>query len=196
MKLEYGVDQNNNGSLDNGEVNHSLTRYICDGAAGVQGPQGPQGPAGSYTAGDGISISNGSINAVPVEFAYYSIGNAVQSSVQTLSPIWFAQANGITSNGTSFTLNANKLYEVTAVFQIYNVGLEQYTYMFYNVTSATWVSWCPAYFGESGNDRAYRNETIKFMWKSSSQTEFEFRKFSNNTVNGNLIGTVMIKEIR
>jgi hypothetical protein len=93
-------------------------------------------------------------------------------------------------------LNANKLYEVTAIFQIYNVAAEQYTFMFYNLTDGYWVNWCPAYFGESGNDRMYRNETIKFMWKSTTATSFDFRKFSSNSVNGNLIGSIMIKEIR
>jgi hypothetical protein len=194
VKMEYGKDENSNGVLDALEIDNSLTRFVCNGATGSQGPQGP---AGSYSAGNGISLSNGTISTVPMEYAYLSIGNAVQSSVQTLSPNWQVQTNGISlSNGTTFTLNADKLYEVTAVFQIYNVALEQYTFMFYNVTNSQWLNHCVAYFGESGNDRAYRNETIKFMWKSSTATDFQLRKFSTNSVNGNLIGSIMIKEIR
>jgi hypothetical protein len=194
VKMEYGKDENSNGVLDALEIDNSLTRFVCNGATGSQGPQGP---AGTYSAGNGISISNGTISSVPVEYAYLMIGNAVQTSAQILTPQWQVQTNGIyVTNGTTFTLNANKLYEITAVFQIYNVAPEQYTFMFYNVTSSQWMGSCAAYFGESGNDRSYRNETMKFMWKSSNPTDFELRKFSTNSVNGNLIGSIMIKEIR
>lgn len=34
VKLEYGLDANSNGTLDLGEVNNSLTKYVCNGAAG------------------------------------------------------------------------------------------------------------------------------------------------------------------
>ena len=34
VKMEYGLDTNNNGTLDAGEVNASLTKYICNGADG------------------------------------------------------------------------------------------------------------------------------------------------------------------
>jgi hypothetical protein len=57
VKVEFGADVNSNGTLDTGEVNASLTRYICNGAQGPQGVQGPQGPQGSSGAsgvyGDG-----------------------------------------------------------------------------------------------------------------------------------------------
>ena len=45
-KVEAGQDANNNGVLDASEVNASLTRYVCNGAAGVAGPAGPQGATG------------------------------------------------------------------------------------------------------------------------------------------------------
>jgi len=31
-KLEYGLDANNNGTLDVGEINASLTKYVCNGS--------------------------------------------------------------------------------------------------------------------------------------------------------------------
>jgi hypothetical protein len=34
VKLEYGLDANSNGTLDLVEVNNSLTKYVCNGAAG------------------------------------------------------------------------------------------------------------------------------------------------------------------
>jgi hypothetical protein len=33
-KVEYGLDANNNGTLDAGEINASLTKYVCNGADG------------------------------------------------------------------------------------------------------------------------------------------------------------------
>ncbi|WNZ62618.1 collagen-like protein [Myxococcus sp. MxC21-1] len=75
VRLEMGVDANRNGTLDAGEENVALTRFVCNGPAGPQGgqgpagatgpagaqgpsgpvgPQGPQGPTGSLGAyGDG-----------------------------------------------------------------------------------------------------------------------------------------------
>jgi microcystin-dependent protein len=50
VKLEYGIDANNNGTLDINEINALLTKYICNGATGnigQQGPIGSTGPAGA-----------------------------------------------------------------------------------------------------------------------------------------------------
>ena len=46
-KIEYGLDANNNGILDAGEINSLLTKYICNGAVGAIGSQGPIGLTGS-----------------------------------------------------------------------------------------------------------------------------------------------------
>jgi hypothetical protein len=43
VKIEYGLDINNNGILDSGEIDASLTKYVCNGAAGPQGPVGNAG---------------------------------------------------------------------------------------------------------------------------------------------------------
>jgi hypothetical protein len=68
VKIEYGLDANNNGTLDVSEINATLTKFVCNGAvgatgatglqgpigdigpAGTQGPQGVQGPAGTIGA--------------------------------------------------------------------------------------------------------------------------------------------------
>jgi hypothetical protein len=47
MKVEYGLDANNNGVLDAGEINATLTKYVCNGAVGATGPAGPQGIQGA-----------------------------------------------------------------------------------------------------------------------------------------------------
>ena len=47
VKIEYGLDANNNGVLDIGEINSSLTKYVCNGTVGATGAQGPAGPIGA-----------------------------------------------------------------------------------------------------------------------------------------------------
>jgi len=70
VKLEYGLDANVNGTLDAGEINASLTKYICNGTAGVAGATGPQGPAGSDAQtlsinGSQLTILNGNTVTLP-----------------------------------------------------------------------------------------------------------------------------------
>jgi hypothetical protein len=56
VKIEYGLDANSNGNLDAGEINATLTKYVCNGAVGAigatgaTGATGPQGPAGATGA--------------------------------------------------------------------------------------------------------------------------------------------------
>jgi len=53
IKIEFGLDNNNNGVLDAAEINATLTKYVCNGiqgATGVQGIQGPAGPTGAIGA--------------------------------------------------------------------------------------------------------------------------------------------------
>jgi hypothetical protein len=44
--VETGLDANNNGLLDLGEINAAQTTYVCNGIQGAQGIQGATGPAG------------------------------------------------------------------------------------------------------------------------------------------------------
>jgi hypothetical protein len=50
VKVEFGLDANNNGVLDVSEINATLTKYICNGTSG------------SYTAGSGVSIAGSTIS--------------------------------------------------------------------------------------------------------------------------------------
>jgi hypothetical protein len=54
VKLEYGLDTNNNGVLDVIEINASLTKYVCNGVTGPQGPIGIQGIQGQ----PGANVTN------------------------------------------------------------------------------------------------------------------------------------------
>jgi hypothetical protein len=44
--MEAGLDANRNGSLDAGEINVSLTRFVCNGLQGVKGDKGDAGAPG------------------------------------------------------------------------------------------------------------------------------------------------------
>jgi hypothetical protein len=66
FKIEYGLDTNNNGVLDAGEINAIFTKYLCNGAMGTQGAVGATGPQGvsitnSFVQGDSlyVNLSNG-----------------------------------------------------------------------------------------------------------------------------------------
>jgi hypothetical protein len=50
MKVEYGLDANNNGVLDAAEINSTLTKYVCNGATGATGQTGATGSAGATGA--------------------------------------------------------------------------------------------------------------------------------------------------
>ena len=46
VKLEFGLDVNDNRVLDSLEISPNLTRFVCNGPQGPQGIQGIQGPIG------------------------------------------------------------------------------------------------------------------------------------------------------
>ena len=58
IKIEYGLDANNNGTLDVSEVNATLTKYVCNGSVGATGAQGPIGATGAQ-GNQGVAGSPG-----------------------------------------------------------------------------------------------------------------------------------------
>ena len=50
VKIEYGLDANNNGILELSEINATLTKYVCNGAVGATGPIGLTGLTGATGA--------------------------------------------------------------------------------------------------------------------------------------------------
>ncbi len=68
VKIEYGLDANTNGTLDVGEVNATLTKYVCNGAVGTAGATGLTGLAGTNgatgpTGLTGPAGANGAVGA-------------------------------------------------------------------------------------------------------------------------------------
>jgi hypothetical protein len=64
IKIEVGIDADNNGVLDASEINALQTKYVCNGASGPQGIQGPAGVNGidgvaGATGPQGIAGTNG-----------------------------------------------------------------------------------------------------------------------------------------
>lgn len=47
IRMEFGQDANGNNILEPGEVNNTLTQFVCNGSQGPIGPAGPTGPAGA-----------------------------------------------------------------------------------------------------------------------------------------------------
>ncbi len=61
VKIEYGLDANNNGVLDAGEINSALTKYVCNGAQGTPGSQNAwslTGNAGTNSATNFIGTTD------------------------------------------------------------------------------------------------------------------------------------------
>jgi hypothetical protein len=68
VKLEYGMDANNNGSLDAGEINATLTKYVCNGAVGATGATGPQGLQGTPGSQNAWSLTgNAGTSPAPLD---------------------------------------------------------------------------------------------------------------------------------
>jgi len=65
VKLEYGVDANNNNVLDAGEVNTALTKYVCNGATGATGATGSSGVVNTTRFVYTNSILDGTISVTP-----------------------------------------------------------------------------------------------------------------------------------
>ncbi|MBN9294717.1 MAG: hypothetical protein J0G96_12140 [Flavobacteriia bacterium] len=88
IKLEYGLDANNNGTLDASEINASLTKYICNGTQGIQGTTGATGTAGTNgqnslskttTEAAGANCSTG---GVKVEYGLDANNNGTLDAVE------------------------------------------------------------------------------------------------------------------
>jgi hypothetical protein len=169
-----------------------------DGADGVDGAIGPQGPAGTYTAGTGIDISGGVISATSSstapEYAYAYIGNSSTLGAQSLTSM-FPQAtyvNGVVMNGSSITLHAGKMYEVSAAFYIYN-ATGGHTYKMKDATNSTYLG-TELYFGQGGSDVSYNISTTSFLLKPTTDINLELEKTQGTDVN--LIGKIVVKELK
>ncbi|MFB9096312.1 hypothetical protein ACFFVF_07280 [Flavobacterium jumunjinense] len=170
----------------------------ADGLDGATGPQGPQGPAGTYTAGTGIDITGSVISATGSgampEYAYANIGNASVLGAQTLTAVAPAgtYVNGVVMNGSSITLHANKMYEVSVAFYIYN-ATGGHTFRLKDATNNQYLA-TELYFGQGGSDISYNISTTSCLIKPTTDINLELEKTQGTDVN--LIGKIIVKEIK
>jgi hypothetical protein len=141
VKLEYGLDANNNGVLDLSEINAGLTKFVCNGATGAQGiqgiqgsqgvqglvgatgPQGPQGPIGQ-TGATGVTGPQGPIGLTGLQGIQGPIGQTgATGPIGPIGPQGPAGTNGI--DGVSITnsyVQGDSLYVVLSNGQTLNTG--------------------------------------------------------------------------
>ena len=153
--------------------------------------------SGKVLTSDGSG--NGSWQAVSSstpEYAYLSISNSspIAPSTASLSAMWPSSTyvNGITVNASSFVLKANKMYEVTAHFYIYNAS-GAHTYKLVDVTNSTNLG-TEIYFGQSGADVSYTISMTNFLIKPTADINVEFQHTQGT--GANLNGKIVVKEIK
>jgi len=155
-----------------------------DGLNGAIGPMGPQGPAGTYTAGSGIAIISGVISTslTMPEYAYASIGHASTLGAQTLTAMFpsATYVNGVVMNGSSITLYADKMYQVTVSFYIYNATGE-HTFVMKDATNSTYLG-TEIYFGQDGADISYNMSTSNFLIMPTTDINLELEKTEGTDV--------------
>jgi hypothetical protein len=131
VKLEYGLDINNNGLLDASEITASLTNYVCNGTVGATGPQGsigltgPQGPIG-LTGAIGATGPQGPIGLTGATGAQGPIGstgpvgangtNGLNALIKTTAePAGSNCTNGGTKIETGLDVNGNGVLDASEI---------------------------------------------------------------------------------
>ena len=104
IKVESGLDANNNGILDAAEVNALLTTYVCNGFVGTQGIQGLPGPTGAQGATGPIGPAGTNGTAVLYGATNPTAATAFDGCFYintTTNTLFGPKANGIWPTGTS-----------------------------------------------------------------------------------------------
>ena len=92
-KVEVGLDTNNNGVLDSGEINATLTKYICNGAVGATGLLSNGTIAGNTPYWNGASWITNNSNI---------FNNGGNVGIGTSSPNSKLNVNGAATNTNAF----------------------------------------------------------------------------------------------
>jgi hypothetical protein len=128
------------------------------------------------------------------EYAYAYIGNSSALGAQSLTAMSppSTYVNGVVMNGSSITLHANKMYEVSGAFYIYN-AMGGHTYRFKDSTNGQYLG-TEIYFGQGGADISYNMSTTTFLIKPSTDINLILEKTQGSSVN--LVGRVVVKELK
>jgi carbonic anhydrase/acetyltransferase-like protein (isoleucine patch superfamily) len=133
-------------------------------------------------------------SGTPAEYAYAYIGNASKLGAQTLTATFPAATyvNGVVMNGSSITLHAGKMYEVSVFFYIYN-ATGGHTYKMKDATNSAYLG-TEIYFGQGGSDISYNKSGDVFLIKPTTDIYLELEKTQGTDVN--LIGKIVVREIK
>ncbi len=124
IKIEAGLDANNNGVLDVGEINNALTKYVCNGNIGATGLMGSPGANGSNgrntvakttTEPAGVNCSTG---GVKLEFGIDGNSNNVLDPAEVNSALTKYVCNGIPTPG-SFTRYIGEAFGGGVIFHLW-----------------------------------------------------------------------------
>jgi hypothetical protein len=119
VKIEYGLDGNNNGTLDASEINVSLTKYVCNGAVGATGatveqgiqgatgPQGPQGPSGLLSSGSAAGNTPYWDGTTWVVNSSNIFNNGANVGIGTTTPTTKLQVSGAATNASTFNAGSS-----------------------------------------------------------------------------------------
>ena len=138
VKLEYGIDANNSGVLDAGEINATLTKYVCNGTVGIQGTSGLVNRQMSTILNQAISQTSTniiSINALTNQIIRYS--GMIQMDANTTIRIVDSQGNYIPNIQTKITTRYLTNGNVSFYNSIDNVNGEYVFSPFGTSSSAT-----------------------------------------------------------
>jgi hypothetical protein len=111
VKLEYGLDVNGNNILESGEVNASLTKFVCNGAEGPIGPGGLSGTAnyvgkftGSNTMGNSIIQDDGtSLSVGTSTYSGFKMRSLKQLTNTNNEYALLGEVNGTSTVGSSYS---------------------------------------------------------------------------------------------
>jgi hypothetical protein len=137
-------------------------------------------------------------SGTPSEYAYMNLGNGISATSADLNAyvrldaMWPSgtYVNGIVVNSDSFVLKANKMYEVTVHFSVYNnKSSSNHTFLMWNVNRGGSLGTEMNVFT---TDRG--TTTTNFLIKESTDTTIALIHFTG--AEANLMGRVVVKEIK
>jgi len=117
VKIEYGFDANNSGTLDEAEINPNLTKYVCNGIQGPIGQKGDQGDVGPKGDQGGVTSKIYTIGLWPELGGYVfrisadgTHGLVAETQDQSTSSSWYSAQENI-SNPVNHSTNGKKFMD-------------------------------------------------------------------------------------
>ena len=117
VKIEYGFDANNSGTLDDAEINPALTKYVCNGIQGPIGEKGLKGDVGPKGDQGGVTSKIYTIGLWPELGGYVfkisadgTHGLVAETQDQSVASSWYLAQDAI-SNPVNHSTNGKKFMD-------------------------------------------------------------------------------------